>query len=183
MNQKAIAEFEHYLNNTKNKQIYFRDKDNSLIVRPSLLNFKIMLDLGIIAGISWLTYDGGVNPIAIVCAYLFFLTMLWIDLQSLNALIIDLSVQSMRLKRANPIERFLVKYFQKKNDSFDFAQVSGFSIRSNDAFSITLVKYFVNLNLKEGRRQVLFSFTEEGSALAVTHFLSSLIKLKDAGTA
>src|ERR1700732_5092223 len=122
MNPKAIAEFEHYLNNTRNKQIYFRDKDSLLIVRPSLLNFKIMVDLGIIAGISWLTYDGGVNPIAIVCAYLFFLTMFWIDLQSLNALIIDLSDQSLRLKRANPIEKFLVKYFLRKNDSFDFAQ-------------------------------------------------------------
>ena len=93
MNLQAIAEFEHYFETSKNRQIYFRDDANSLTIRPSLFNFKVILDLVIIAGISSVYYSNPRDPVIFTCFILFFVVMFWIDLQSLNSVIIDLSNQ------------------------------------------------------------------------------------------
>ena len=179
MNAKTINEFEDYLTKFNVKSVSLNSYEGGLQITCSIFTFKIMIDLGMIAAImaGFYLMPDKTNPD--IMAAIFFLAvviiMLWLDLNSINVIKVDLLDRRIEIISRNIIKQLVSKYILRQETVFGFTEISSFSTRSNGSLETGLKKYFVDLKPKERSKQAIAYSRNESEAITIADFLTKLI--------
>jgi hypothetical protein len=113
-------------------------------------------------------------PICIVYAIL--IIVIWIDFKPINRIKIYLVSKKIQVISRNLFQRLFIKFILKKENQYEFNEVTSFVVRSNKSSKADFKKYFVDIKLKDRDAAVLISFAKEEQAYSFATFLTDLIK-------
>lgn len=180
MNDKIIKDFEAYLGRFKVKSIRLTRSESGLQITCSILTFKVIMDMALIAAVTIGAYfmpnRNDFDLLVIVLAYAVVLGILWADFNSINIIKIDMLDRRIQITSRNIIKQVLSKYILKSEIQFAFTDISSFITRSNESFDTALKKYFIDLKSREKTTKGLLNFPNEGEARTTAIFLTDIVR-------
>jgi hypothetical protein len=179
MNDKIINEFEAYLSRFKVKSIRLTRSESELQIACSLLTFKVLIDLALVAAVTigvYLMPDRYSDLVFIVLSYAVVIGILWADFNSINIIKIELIDRKIEIISRNIIKQAISKYILKRENQFPFTDISSFTVRSNESFDTSLKKYFIDLKSGEKTTKAILNFRNEGETHTTVAFLTDIIR-------
>jgi|GEM_PF-2737595 len=177
MSNKTIADFETYLSEFQVKSIRLTRIENRLQITCSLFTFKVTTDLALFAAVSlgfYLMPDRNSDLVFAGIMYAVVLGILWADFNAINIVTIDLIDKRIQITSRNMFKRAISGLFPQSENQFAFADISSFTVRSNESFNSSLIKYFIDLNSAGKTTKVLLNFSKEGEAHTTAKFLADV---------
>ena len=179
MQEDLISRFNKVLEESKIRTVHLSATNSELYITTSLINSKILLDIGAICAAVYGTYtiqdkDFYLIPIIFLNSILFIAACT--DFNPINRIKFDFFSKTIQIRNRNIVNRLFLKYVLRKKQSYDFNEIKSLAARSNESFSAGLLRYFVDLKLKDDSSRALISFEKENQANNVARFLTSLLK-------
>lgn len=176
MNERFIAEFQDYLQNSGVKGIQLVDSADQIELRPTLFNHKIAVDLLLLAAASlgvWSMPDK--DYLLITLVYSTLITILWVDFNSINTLIIDTVGKMAILRSRNVFIHFFRKYILRREYKVSLADISSIGVRDNESIRSGFRRFFITMNIKENGKKTIFGLSKEEPALRTANFVNHFV--------
>jgi hypothetical protein len=179
MQEQFVSSLEKIIEQSKLNHIRVHSKESTVIITPFIINFRILTDIYILIIAAYGIYtvqdkEFYLIPILFVSAVL--LIMIAIDFNPINKIKIDFYSKEIEIRNRNIINRLFVKYILKKKRKFSFKEIRSFDIRSNQSFEIALIRYYIDLKVKDESRFAIISFQKQNQADNLGKILNSLLK-------
>lgn len=156
------------------KGIEIKTSRDHIYLEATLFNYKLNIDITLLALAIYLTYkirDNYIYIFPISAMYIGLIYMFWIDLKSINKIEFDLIQKIIFIQNKNPI--FLIFNIKKR---IAFENIDSFFIRFNESSKADLKRYYIDIKLKTSKSVVLLSFINGNDANKIASFFRSLIK-------
>jgi hypothetical protein len=160
------------------KHIRISSFEKSVCFTPFLINFRIFLDLIMISIATYAVSrieDKEFYLIPIIFGLGFLIVMTLMDFNSINRIMFDFSSKKFKIQRRIIINRLFIKYVLRKRQIFSLYEIKSFTLRSNESSEVSLLRYYVDLRLKDDSRFVILSFAKEDQATSIAKLLNSAL--------
>lgn len=179
MQEELISRFTKVLEDSKIKNIRFSATYSEVYITPSLINFKILVDIFVTFIAAYGTYsvqdkEFYLIPIIFLNSILFI--AICTDFNPINKIKIDFVSKTIQIQNRNIFNRLFLRYILTKKQVYDFDEIKSLVVRSNESFRAGLLRYFIDLKIKDGSSRILISFQKENQANNIARFLTSLLK-------
>lgn len=161
----------NYIEKTKLDNPIIKVNDHRITITNKLLNGNIIADLGILFLIIIFFKQNRENEYAIIAIFfiLIFLIFLWIDYNTINIVVIDLSSKILTIETRNIFK----KIFQKKKN-IKIKEIEIFYIKTT-GFGRGQSRYKLKICTKSNEHFSLTDFNQQDEVETIKNILSKLI--------
>ena len=159
--------------------VRLNENDTKIYITTSLLNYKILIDICIICVAGYGLYtiqDKKFYLIPIVFSCLVLAIAICIDFNPINKIEVDLVYKTIKLQNRYFINRLVNRYIINKKETYLFDEIKSFTVRSNESFKSALLRYYIDIRLKNDSKRVLISFQKESQAINIANYFTSFLK-------
>ena len=179
MVEAFYSRLDEIIKNSGFKNIRQNVNHNEITIVPSLINIRTEIDFCLICLAAYATYNVQDKDFYLIPKIVYNLAALVVvccDLNSLNKVKIAFDTRHIQIRNRVILNRLFLKYLLRKKDSYEFKEIKAVVVRCNGGFGVGILRYFIDLKLRDDSSRVLLSFSNEDQADKMATVLRSVLK-------
>jgi hypothetical protein len=176
---QKIQDIKKYFETELSTGIMIREKGSKVIIDTPIINTRtigLAIAFVVIIAVS-ANVDISFYFFALLTGYGIMLTLIWLEFDLLNSVVLDLNSNTLQIRSNNLIKRILWNLL-KWNKPFRFEDIARFTLSHKFEFNISDRYYLIELILRNDKRIKLFYTQKNDYAVKAIGFLRDITRLK-----